>query len=322
MILIIGAGHFGMAIGCSLARSGQEVTLLSRNPERVVSINESRTFPGHTMVKRPENLTATLDTNKIKDAGRIILALPTQQVRDFLKKNSLLFPNVPLLLLQKGIEKETCLLPIAVVQEYLANDIAVLSGPNFAEEILKGVPTATTIAAFDEDFAMNWAKLFKTDSFRPYIHQDPIGAQLGGAIKNVVAIACGVVKGLGLGDNTLSAIITRGLAEMVRLGMTLGARKETFLGLAGIGDLTLTCQSIQSRNLRFGIALAKKEKWDESIHGTLEGYHTAFSIEKLMSQHKIEMPISECVLRLIREQILPKDVVLSLMSRDLKREMF
>ncbi|MCP5322904.1 MAG: NAD(P)-dependent glycerol-3-phosphate dehydrogenase [Candidatus Paracaedibacteraceae bacterium] len=322
MILVVGAGNFGMAIGYSIAQSGQEVALLSRNHERVNAINQSSTLPCYTAVRRPDNLTATLDIDNIQKARRIILAIPTQQVRDFIKKNVCLFPNVPLLLLQKGIEKETCLLPVAVVEEYLTNDISVLSGPNFAEEILEGRPTATTISAFDENLAVEWAKLFRTDNFRPYIHGDPIGAQLGGAIKNVIAIACGVVKGLGLGDNTMSATITRGLAEMVRLGVALGAKKETFLGLAGIGDLTLTCQSTKSRNLRFGMALAKKEKWEETVHGTVEGYHTAFSIEKIMHQYKIEMPISECVLKLIREQILPNEVVSCLMSRDLKREVF
>jgi glycerol-3-phosphate dehydrogenase (NAD(P)+) len=271
---------------------------------------------------RPMTLSATLETEIIEKAQRIIVALPTQQTRSFLESHHHLFNGAPVLLLQKGIEKETGMLPSEIVSQYLSAEVAVLSGPNFSDEILMGMPTATTISAKNESTALDWATLFKSNSFRPYVQTDMMGAQIGGAVKNVIALACGVVRGLQLGDNSTAAIITRGLAEMARLGHAMGANRETFLGLSGLGDLTLTCHSPKSRNLRFGIALAKGEPWDEPTHGTVEGYHTAFSLEKLSQRHGVEMPISQCVLTLIRNEISPNDIVSALMSRDLKQEVF
>jgi glycerol-3-phosphate dehydrogenase (NAD(P)+) len=280
-------------------------------------------IPYYPMVKKAVTLSATTDITILTKAKRVVLALPTQQLRPFLEEYSSLFLNIPILLLQKGIEKESGLLPTAIVSQYLNTTISLLSGPNFADEILMGLPAAAAIACTtQEEAAVEWAKLLKSSTFRPYVQSDVIGMQVGGAVKNVIAIACGVVKGLKLGDNTLAAIITRGLAEMVRLGIVMGAKKETFLGLSGIGDLTLTCHGEKSRNLRFGVSLAKQESWDESTQGTVEGYHTVFSIETLMNKYKIEMPISEYVLKLIRKQIAPVDVISALMDRKLKQEVF
>jgi glycerol-3-phosphate dehydrogenase (NAD(P)+) len=233
-----------------------------------------------------------------------------------------LFKHTPVLLLQKGIEKETGLLPVELASIYLKGSISVLSGPNFADEILMEMPTATTIAASEESIALEWATLFKSSSFRPYVHMDVIGAQLGGAIKNVIAVACGVVNGLGLGQNATAAMITRGLAEMCRLGKAFGAQSDTFLGLSCLGDLTLTCNSQKSRNFRFGMALAKNEPWDEATQGTVEGYHTAFSIEFLMNKYGVNMPICETVRELIDGKLLVKNAITKLMNRDLKQEMF
>ncbi|MDP3936399.1 MAG: NAD(P)H-dependent glycerol-3-phosphate dehydrogenase [Alphaproteobacteria bacterium] len=322
MIVVIGAGNFGTAIAHSIARNGHEIVMLSRNPDRVATLNSGNTLPDYPSVVRPVTLSATLDTHIITKALRIIIALPTQQTRLFLEAHHQRFNDAPVLLLQKGIEKETGLLPSQIVSQYLNLEVSVLSGPNFSDEILMGVPTATTISSNKESTALEWATLFKSNSFRPYVQTDMIGAHIGGAVKNVIAVACGVVQGLQLGDNTTAAIITRGLAEMARLGNALGAKKETFLGLSGLGDLTLTCHSLKSRNLRFGMALAKGEYWDESAQGTVEGYHTAFSLEKLSKKHGIEMPISQCVLKLIRNEILPQDIVSTLMSRELKQEVF
>lgn len=322
MIVVVGAGRFGIAIAHTIARNNHTITLLSRHTDRVAAINSTSTIPDYPMVQKPFTLAATTNVDILKTAQGIILALPTQQLRIFLDKHASLFANVPILLLQKGIEKETGLLPSAVVSLYIKAPLSILSGPNFADEILMAIPTATVIASTVESVALKWATLLKSNTFRPYVQSDIIGTQIGGAIKNVIAIAGGVVKGLKLGDNTMAAIITRGLAEMVRVGVAMGAKKDTFLGLSGIGDLTLTCQGEKSRNLQFGMALARQEGWNESLQGTVEGYHTAFSIEKLRKAYKVEMPISECVLRLIRGQISPKDVVSALMGRDLKQEVF
>jgi glycerol-3-phosphate dehydrogenase (NAD(P)+) len=322
MITVIGAGSFGTAIAHCIARNGHDVVMLSRNSDRVAALNSGDTMPGYPSVIRPVTLSATLDIHIIQKAQRIIVALPTQQTRRFLESHHQVFNDVPVLLLQKGIEKETGMLPSEIVSEYLNAEVAVLSGPNFADEILMGMPTATTISANNESIALDWATLFKSNSFRPYVQTDMMGAQIGGAVKNVIAVACGVVHGLQLGDNSTAAIITRGLAEMARLGHAMGASKDTFLGLSGLGDLTLTCHSSKSRNLRFGMGLAKGERWDELTQGTVEGYHTAFSLEKLSHKYGVEMPISQCVLKLIRNEILPKDIVSALMSRELKQEVF
>ena len=322
MIVIVGAGSFGTSIAHCLARNGHDVVLLSRNSDRVAALNSGGAMPDYPSVVRPVTLSATLDAQILAKANRIIIALPTQQTRSFLESHHHLFNDVPVLLLQKGVEKETGLLPRDIVSQFINAEISVLSGPNFSDEILMGMPTATTISSTKESSALDWATLFKSNSFRPYVQTDMIGAQIGGAVKNVIAVACGVVQGLHLGDNTTAAIITRGLAEMARLGTAAGAKKETFLGLSGLGDLTLTCHSIKSRNLRFGIALANSERWDEPTQGTVEGYHTAFSLEMLIQKYGVEMPISQCVLKLIRNEIFPKDIVAVLMSRELKQEVF
>lgn len=320
MIVVIGAGGFGTAIAHCLARNGYEVVMVSRNSDRVAALNSGDTMPDYSSIIRPVTLSATLDTQVLSKAKRIVIALPTQQTRSFLELHHSYFNDVPVLLLQKGIEKETGALPSEIVSQYLNTELAVLSGPNFADEILMGMPTATTISSNNEPAALDWAMLFKSASFRPYVQTDMIGAQIGGAVKNVIAVACGVVHGLHLGDNSTAAIITRGLAEMARLGTAMGASKDTFLGLPGLGDLTLTCHSTKSRNLRFGIALANGERWDELTQGTVEGYHTAFSLENLSQKHGVEMPISQGVLKLIRNEISPKDIAYALMSRELKQE--
>lgn len=320
MIIVVGAGSFGTAIAHCIARNGHEVRLVSRNANRVNALNQSGFIPDYPSVKRPSILSASCDMTIIPQADRVVIALPTQQLRSFLSVHHHLFQKVPVLLLQKGIEKESGILASEIASEYLTSLVAVLSGPNFADEILMGCPTATTISAVQESVALEWAKVLKSNTFRPYIQTDIIGSQIGGAVKNVIAVACGIVQGLQLGHNATAAIITRGLAEMVRLGKAMGAKKETFLGLSGLGDLTLTCNSIKSRNLRFGIALALGEHWDESTQGTVEGYHTAFSLEILSKMYKVDMPISRYVLTLVRKEISPQDVVKALMSRELKQE--
>lgn len=321
MIGVIGAGNFGTAIGYVLAKNGHDVCLLSRDSSRVQSLNQSDCIPGYD-TSRPETLSATLDIHSIQQASHIVVALPTQQVRGFLESYGSMLQNKPVLLLQKGVEKTSGKLPTEIVSEFLGGPLAVMSGPNFAAEIIKGFPTATVVASTHSHVAMAWADYLKSPMFRPYTHQDILGAQLAGAVKNVIAIACGVVKGLQFGDNTIAAIITRGLSEMVRLGVAIGAQKETFFGLAGMGDLTLTCNGSASRNLRFGIALAQQQPWDEAMDGTAEGYHTAFSLAALIETYNIDMPISRGVLRLIQHEISPQQAVSLLMERDLKQESF
>lgn len=320
MIAVVGAGSFGTAIAHCLARNGHDVTLVTRNADRAAAINDQSHIPDYPSVLRPVNLKATVNINEIKHADRIVMAIPTQQLRSFLSEYKALFKEIPVLLLQKGIDKETGLLPFQIVASFLKGTLSVLSGPNFADELLMEMPTATTIAASEEVNALEWAELFKSLSFRPYVHTDVIGAQVGGAIKNVIAVACGVVNGLGLGQNATAAIITRGLAEMCRLGKALGAQTDTFLGLSCLGDLTLTCNSKKSRNFRFGMALAKNEPWDEVTQGTVEGYHTAFSVKLLIHKCGVNMPICETVQEIIDGRLLLNEAIIKLMNRDLKQE--
>ncbi len=320
MISVIGAGRFGLAIAHVLSRNGHPVTVMSRRPEVIRQINIDRSMPGQTNLAVPELLSATNDIKTLQSSEKIVIAVPTQHLGSFLSEHQAHIPSVPCLLLQKGIERQTNKLPFEVVAAFINSNLSVLSGPNFAHEIIQKHPTATTIASSSAKSGFEWATLLQSKTFRPYVHTDVVGAQLGGALKNVIAIACGVVKGLNLGDNATAAIITRGMAEIVRLGVAMGANHETFLGLSGLGDLTLTCQGLQSRNLRFGMALAIQNSWDEAKDGTVEGYHTAFSCEYLQKSHNIDMPICQCVLGLIQGTIHPKDVAKLLMGRSIKHE--
>lgn len=320
MIGVVGAGNFGTAIAHCLARNGHRVTLVSRNQAGVDALNRSDTMIGYPTVAKPDTLDATTDIMALKNVHYIVLSVPTQYLRLFLTETVSLYDGQSFLLLQKGIEKETAQLPSHILQSFGIHALTVLGGPNFADEILTEVPTATTLASKDLTLAVRWAELLQSPTFRPYTHQDMMGVHVGGAIKNVIAIACGVVKGLALGENTLATVITRGLAEMVRLGVAMGAAAETFLGLSGIGDLTLTCHSLKSRNVRFGVALGTNQPWDEAVQGTAEGFHTAFSIETLMRQYAIDMPICASVIRLVRKEVSAQEAISTLMNRTLKHE--
>lgn len=320
MIVVAGAGCFGLAIAYVLARNGHDVVAMTRRQNIVDQLNAHRTVPGYENIQAPKTLQMTTDVAVLEQATHVVLGVPTQHLRTFVHAQRTRLPVVPYLLLQKGIEKNTGLLPSEVVGSDLPGDVSVLSGPNFAHEMVMDLPTATTIASKNIELGFDWAKLFQSGVFRPYVHDDVVGAQVGGAFKNVIAIACGIVRGLGLGDNAAAAIITRGMAEMVRLGVAMGANLETFLGLSGLGDLTLTCQGDQSRNFRFGKALAVQNVWDEATDGTVEGYHTAFSVAQLQEKHNVSLPISECVLALIKGTLHPKEVMMELMERSIKEE--
>jgi glycerol-3-phosphate dehydrogenase (NAD(P)+) len=301
-LAIIGAGAWGTALAIAARRAGSNPVIWARDPDVVVAINEKHENPFYLPgIVLDRAIAATGDMEAvIADADAALLAVPAQFVRGVLGTLRRNLPRgLPLLHCAKGIEAGSLALMSQIGAEVLqASPFAVLSGPSFAVEVARGLPTAVTIASADAGLARGFISALGSSYFRPYLSPDPIGAEIGGAVKNVLAIACGIVVGCGLGDNARAAIITRGLAEMVRLGLSQGANPETFRGLSGLGDLVLTCSAKQSRNHSVGLALGRGESLDAALGGrrsVVEGVATAAAITGLATRHGVEMPISEAV---------------------------
>ncbi|MBI4005662.1 MAG: NAD(P)-dependent glycerol-3-phosphate dehydrogenase [Gammaproteobacteria bacterium] len=328
-VLVAGAGSWGTALAIVLARNNHPVFLWGHNLSHIQQLQQlrcnNRYLPDITF---PENLEPVDDLqsqlNKIRD---IVIAVPCSGLRDVL--NILAGSNksdLKICLACKGLASGIQLLNHQIVSEYLGSKAttAVLSGPSFAAEVAHGLPTAVTIASNIKTTAEYFAKCFHNEVFRTYTHDDIIGVQIGGAIKNVMAIAAGIADGLGFGANTRAALITRGLVEIIRLGVALGGRQETFMGLAGLGDLVLTCTDNRSRNRRLGLAMGKGTSLDvasRQIGQVIEGVRTASEAMKLAAKYNIEMPISEQVYKVLSGQITPRDAVQALLSREPKEEM-
>jgi glycerol-3-phosphate dehydrogenase (NAD(P)+) len=283
-----------------------------------------RYLPG---IEFPHNLSAFRNIEDCLAGARdILVAVPSHGLRDTLMAiKPLLGPDSRVCWATKGFELSTGKLPHQVAAEVLGAErpVAVLSGPTFSKEVGAGLPTAMTIAANDGDFATSLAKGISDDKFRAYTSDDLIGVEVGGAVKNVLAIGAGMSDGLGFGANTRVALITRGLVEMTRLGVALGASKETFMGLAGMGDLVLTCTDNLSRNRRMGLALAKGmtvEEAQQEIQQVVEGVKAAAAVREVARNRRIEMPICEQVYRILYEGASPREAVENLMGRELKSE--
>ena len=283
-----------------------------------------RYLPG---VKFPENLTAVRDIEECLDGARdILLVVPSHGLRATLTTiRPLLDDASRVCWATKGFELHTGKLPHQVAADVLGGDrpVAVLSGPTFAKEVGAGLPTAMTIAANDADFADDLAVALSSENFRAYTSDDMVGVEVGGAVKNVLAIGAGMSDGLGFGANTRIALINRGLAEMTRLGIALGAKQETFMGLAGMGDLVLTCTDNLSRNRRMGLALASGKSVDEAkeeIQQVVEGVMAAEAVNEVAEELGIEMPICHEIYRILYEDAEPREAVGALMSRQLKSE--
>jgi glycerol-3-phosphate dehydrogenase (NAD(P)+) len=275
----------------------------------------------------PENLEAFVDLGECLQGVRdILVAVPSHGFREILEAIEPLLANgARVCWATKGFELHTGKLPHVVAAEVLGADrpVAVLSGPTFAKEVGVGLPTALTIAANDSAFAQDLAVTLSGDNFRAYTSDDMIGVEVGGAVKNVLAIGAGMSDGLGFGANTRVALITRGLVEMTRLGVALGAKRETFMGLAGMGDLMLTCTDNLSRNRRMGLALAagkSVEEAQEEIRQVVEGVMAAEAVHEVAEKLGIEMPICHQVYRILYEGASPREAVGALMRRDLKSE--
>lgn len=330
---VIGAGAWGTALAITAARAGANVMLWARDPELSAAINRDRTneqlLSGRDI---PDSVTATSDmAEATRDADAIILVVPSQAIRDIgAKIDAVAAPNIPVVLASKGVERESGKLMTTVVAEAMpGRPIAVLSGPSFAAEVADGHPTAVTIASADaaEDphgsLAIQLSLALATPTFRPYISDDLIGVEVGGAVKNVIAIACGIASGLGFGSNTWAALITRGLDEMKTLAQALGGRRETVTGLSGMGDLALTCSSEQSRNMSFGKALGQRQRQEDLLSNrrtVVEGVVNAVSVTDLARKLGIEMPICEAVRSIVADGVEISEAIGSLMERPLKAE--
>ena len=326
---MIGAGSWGTALALQFARVGCDVRLggvveLDLLEAMVDDRENKRYLPDVTF---PDNLTAYPDIKAcLKGARDVLVVVPSHGLRDTLTTiKPLLGPDSRVCWATKGFELSTGKLPHQVAAEVLGPDfpVAVLSGPTFAKEVGAGLPTAMTIASNDEDFARTLAVAISSDNFRAYTSDDIIGVEVGGAVKNALAIGAGMSDGLGFGANTRIALINRGLVEMTRLGVALGARQDTFTGLAGMGDLVLTCTDDQSRNRRMGLLLASGmtvAEAQEEIQQVVEGVLAAKAVREVAEETNVVMPICAEIYRILYEDVSPRDAVSALMGRALKPE--
>ena len=325
-ITLLGAGAWGTAL--AIAFSGKhEVTLWSREEDVAVDLQKTREnhrfFPGY---KLPESVVVSTDfAAAIATAELLIIATPIAGLRPTVERLRTLGCQLPVLWVCKGFEAGSGKLPHQVVAEVLGSDArcGALSGPSFAEEVAEAQPTAVALAANDPGFAREAARQLHTRRLRIYANDDLVGVEVGGAVKNVLAIATGVCDGLGLGLNSRAALMTRGLAEIARLGTALGAQRETFMGLAGMGDLILTCTGDLSRNRRVGLALAKNKTLPqilEELGHVAEGVYTAREVDRLANQLQVDMPISAAVAAVLDGRISAVEALEHLMSRDPKEE--
>jgi glycerol-3-phosphate dehydrogenase (NAD(P)+) len=329
-ICIIGAGSWGTALALTAHRAGQQVVLLPRRPEQSDMLNKTREnvkyLPG---VSLPSDLVISSDLTLLKDADIVLQVTPAQTIHQTcLMAKEHLSSRASWVICAKGVMRGTAQkspqLLSEVAQEILPNPIAILSGPSFADEVGLNLPTAVTIASGNEDTAKFVASSLRHTRFRCYVSDDPIGVQVAGAIKNVLAIACGIVRGRGFGNNATAALITRGLAEMRRLGLALGGKSDTFLGLSGVGDATLTCSSEQSRNTRLGVALgqvgANAAKILKESSSLAEGVPTVAAILKLSEALSIPMPLCEAVYAILYRDIPVDEVIENILSRQSELE--
>jgi glycerol-3-phosphate dehydrogenase (NAD(P)+) len=329
-IAVIGAGSWGTALAYALSYCGHAITLWAYEPEVVESILVRRE---NTMfldgVSLPENICPTNDLSEaIHQAKFILTVMPSHVCRSLYEQMMPhLTPNMMLVSATKGIDTEHLMRMSEVIQSIVGRrwnlPLAVLSGPSFAREVVRGDPTAIVVASQDLDTTQQVQKEFSGKTLRVYASNDVIGVELGGAIKNVIAIAAGVIEGLGLGHNPKAALITRGLAEMTRLACACGARRETLAGLAGMGDLVLTCTGGLSRNRMVGVELGKGRKLKEilqSMNQVAEGVLTTQAVMELARQQGIEMPITTQVHRVLQGLVSPRDAIRELMDRSLKNE--
>ena len=324
---VVGAGAWGTALADLLARNGHEVRLWAYEPDVVESVNKKhenvRFLGGHSLTPQ---LRATGDVEgAVEGAELVTLATPSHVLRSILRSAAKsLASSAPIVVASKGIEKGTlCLMTEVAEQEVAGATVVALSGPSFAKEVVSCQPTAVVVASENDSAAEIAQRAFSSPYFRTYTHTDVIGVELGGALKNVMAVATGIAEGLGLGFNARAALVTRGLAEMTRLGLALGAEQSTFAGLAGLGDLVLTCTGSLSRNRAVGVEVGKGRTLEDVLRDketVAEGVVTAQSARELAAREGVEMPIVDTVNRVLFEGQSARSAIAALMSRELRAE--
>jgi len=331
-IVVMGAGSWGTALSVLLAEKGNDVTLWEFNPIQAQKIKEERENKDYLSgVKFPDNLKITNEIEGLlKEANYLVLSIPSQYVRSIVEKiANQIHPNLIIINTGKGIEVSSQKRLSEVIKDELYgkyhNNIVVLSGPTHAEEVAKKIPSAIVAASQDKEKAKKVQELFNTNYFRVYINTDMVGVEIGGSIKNCIAIAAGIVDGMGFGDNSKAAIITRGLAEIMRFGKVYGAYEATFSGLSGIGDLIVTCTSKHSRNRYVGENLGKGKKIKEVLESMImvaEGVPTVKAVYEISKLKDISMPIIESLHKIMYENANLKEELELLMTRDLKEEFY
>lgn len=325
-ISVLGAGAWGTALALSAARSGRDVILWGRDADALENISHNRQLPHYLPgITFDQPLEVTQDLTEAADADCILLVTPAQTTAKIAEEISFFVrKDTPVILAAKGLEKGTQRMMSEVLKDYLPQaKAAVLSGPSFAADVARALPTAVTIGAETDLLAEQLCASLSNSSFRPYASSDLTGVQLGGALKNVLAIACGIVQGKKLGASAHAALMTRGFAEIQRLASKMGARPETLMGLSGFGDVTLSCSSAQSRNFSFGFSLGEGKTLAELFGPNAklsEGAYTARVAVELAAQHELEMPIAQAVADVLDQSITIDEAVAGLMSRPLRRE--
>ena len=326
-ITVVGSGGWGTALALLLVENGHDVTLWSHTPAKAVALEETRENPMLKGVPLPQEMKFTADLGAVKGCGAVVMATPSYAVRETAHKlRGIIDPGTVVISVSKGIEKDSSLRLSQVIEEELEGKcpVVVLSGPSHAEEVGRHIPTGVVAAADNLKDAELVQDLFMNPRFRVYTSDDRIGTEICAALKNVIALCAGCTDGMGCGDNTKALLMTRGLAEMARLGVALGGRKETFTGLAGVGDLIVTCTSMHSRNRRYGILIGQGKSVQnalEEIGAVVEGYYAAANARSLAQKVGVEMPISQAAYEVLYNGRDVHAVVSDLMSRAKRSEL-
>ena len=320
---IIGGGVWGSALAKLL--SNHHVLIFSRDIKVVDSINKQKLNPRLKSTAFNDNVKATLDITELASSDYLLIALPVQKIRETLKEFPIKNKNQQIIIGSKGIEIDTKLFIKDVVSElFNSKNISIISGPCFSHEVAQNLPTAVTLASNSRDVFEDINDLFKNKNFRLYFSDDFIGCQLGGALKNIYAIAVGITNALNLGDNAKSALITRSFVEMSRLGNVLGANQKTLFGLSGLGDLILTCNSLKSRNTYFGYIIGSQQKISIEDHlksqQTTEGYYTVKAVYEIANEKKIDMPVMNSIYNILYNGFNIDNEVNNLLDRSVKKE--
>lgn len=323
-ILIAGSGAWGTALAISLCKNGHDVTLWSHNPEKAAQMQLSRCNPSLKGVSFPDSLKVSGDAASANGCKIVVVASPSFAIRQVCRSiKAYLDEDVTMVSVTKGIEPGTLLRMSQIVSQETGREVVALTGPSHAEEVSRDIPTAVLAACADKARAELVQEAFMSESLRIYTSPDIVGAELGGAIKNVIALCAGFTDGMGCGDNTKAMLMTRGLTEMARLGVSLGADKNSFSGLAGVGDLIVTCTSRHSRNCRAGTMIGQGIPVAEAVAhsgGVVEGYYAAKAVWELAQRQNVDMPIVNAAYEVLYENFPAEEVISTLMQRRRKAE--